>query len=331
MIIDLARFISSERPHWQALEKLLTRLENDPDLKLPISEAAQFHELYQRASADLARIETLSSDSDLREYLETLVRRAYGEMQESSSRGRFHPWHWLAVTFPTTFRRHAAAFSITVLLTLAGCAFGALAVAIDKEAKQVIMPFEQLNGNPRERVAREEQGLGKELDGRKGSFAAQLMQNNIRVSITALALGMTFGIGTVLILFYNGVILGAVIYDYTSNGVTTFLLGWLLPHGATEIPAILLGGQAGLIIAHALIGWGSRQNRRERLRAIGPDVVTLIGGAALLLVWAGIIESFFSQYHAPVLPYAVKIAFGVVELILLSTYLAFAGRRQRKS
>lgn len=193
------------------------------------------------------------------------------------------------------------------------------------------MPFSQLNGSPLERVAREEKGLGKELDGKKGTFAAHLMQNNIKVSITALAMGMTFGVGAILILFYNGVVLGAVIYDYSSNGVTTFLLGWLLPHGATQIPAILLGGQAGLIIAHALIGWGSRQNRRERLRAIGPDVVTLIGGTALLLVWAGIIESFFSQYHAPVLPYSVKIAFGVVELVLLTTYLTFAGRRLRKS
>ena len=331
MIIDLARFVSSEKPHWQALEKMLTRLENDPQLRLSVTEATQFHELYQRASADLARIETFSSDSELREYLETLVRRAYGEMQESASRARFRPWHWLSQTFPTTFRRHAAAFSITVLLTLGGCAFGALAVAIDKEAKKVIMPFDQLNGSPLDRVAREEKGLGKDLNGHKGSFAAQLMQNNIKVSITALALGMTFGVGTILILFYNGVVLGAVIYDYTSHGVTTFLLGWLLPHGAAEIPAILLGGQAGLIIAHALIGWGSRQNRRERLRAIGPDVVTLIGGTALLLVWAGIIEAFFSQYHAPVLPYAVKITFGVVELVLLTIYLTFAGRRQQKS
>lgn len=72
---------------------------------------------------------------------------------------------------------------ITVLLTVAGCAFGALAVAMDTEAKKVIMPFEQLNGSSRERVAREEHGLGRELDGRKGSFAAQLMQNNIKVSI----------------------------------------------------------------------------------------------------------------------------------------------------
>ena len=327
MILDLARFAQSGRPHWQALEQMLTGLENNPQQQLPVAELTRFHSLYQRACSDLVRLEPFSADSELRVYLEALVSRAYGEMQESASRGRFRPGHWLAVTFPVTFRRRALAFQLAVLLTLAGCAFGALALSIDKEAKSVIMPFSHLSGSPAQRVAEEERGRGKELTGRKGSFAANLMQNNIRVSITAMALGMSYGIGTIIVLFYNGVILGAVAFDYITAGYTTFLLGWLLPHGATEIPAILLGGQAGLVIAHALIGWGSRENLRERMRAVAPDVVTIIGGAALLLVWAGIVEAFFSQYHSPVLPYSVKIAFGSLELILLTLYLRFAGRQ----
>ena len=47
---------------------------------------------------------------------------------------------------------------------------------------------------------------------------------------------------------------------------------------------------------------------------------------AFLLVWAGLIEAFFSQYHEPVLPYAAKIVFGVVELVLLVAYLSRCGR-----
>ena len=45
----------------------------------------------------------------------------------------------------------------------------------------------------------------------------------------------------------------------------------------------------------------------------------------MLLVWAGFIEAFLSQYHEPVIPYAAKIAFGAVELILLSLFLAKSG------
>jgi uncharacterized membrane protein SpoIIM required for sporulation len=95
-----------------------------------------------------------------------------------------------------------------------------------------------------------------------------------------------------------------------------------------EIPAILIAGQAGLILAGALIGRSSRNTIRTRLREISGDLVTLIFGVGLMLVWAGFIEAFLSQYHEPVIPYSVKIAFGCVELILLCMFLAKSGRNK---
>jgi uncharacterized membrane protein SpoIIM required for sporulation len=181
-------------------------------------------------------------------------------------------------------------------------------------------------GDPSERVAREEGDKRGRSAGNMTSFSAFLMVNNIKVSMNALALGMTYGIGTVVILFYNGIILGLVGVDYVMAGHTRFLLGWLLPHGVIELPAVMIGGQAGLVLAGALIGWGQRNTIRARLRAVAPDLVTLIFGVALMLVWAGIVEAFFSQYHAPVLPYSVKIAFGCVELVLLIVFLDRCGR-----
>ena len=62
-----------------------------------------------------------------------------------------------------------------------------------------------------------------------------------------------------------------------------------------------------------------------RLRKISNDLVTLIFGVSLMLVWAGSIEAFFSQYHEPILPYAVKIGFGVFELIILALFRGMAG------
>jgi uncharacterized membrane protein SpoIIM required for sporulation len=152
------------------------------------------------------------------------------------------------------------------------------------------------------------------------------MTNNTQVSILALALGVTWGIGTLILLFYNGVILGAVIFDYARAGQQVFLMGWLLPHGVVEIPAILIAGQAGLLLGQALIGWNSKESVSQRLRSIAGSLVTLISGAALLLIWAGLAEAFLSQYHEPVLPYQFKIAFGLIELLALLWFLIFAGR-----
>jgi uncharacterized membrane protein SpoIIM required for sporulation len=327
MIVDLVRFVETERPHWTALEQFLKRLDESPGMPMPLEEAQRLHYLYQRTSSALGRVGAMASEPELRGYLEWLVSRAYAEIHESRGKHRFRFWQWLSVTLPQTFRRRGRAFAMSTMLTIGGVLFGVLALAIDPEAKSVLMPFDHLHVTPKERVAMEREDKGKRLEGRKATFSAQLMQNNTRVSIMAMGLGMTFGVGTVVLLFYNGVILGAVAFDYVTGGETVFLLGWLLPHGVIEIPAILIAGQAGLIIAHALIGWGSRKTRKQRLREIAPDVVTLIGAGALFLVWAGIVEAFFSQYHEPVVPYGVKISFGLVELAALVFYLSNSGRK----
>jgi uncharacterized membrane protein SpoIIM required for sporulation len=329
MIIDLEKFLLGERPYWKELEGLLDRLERNPNDALELPAVRRFHYLFERTAAGLAKVNTFASEPETRRYLEALVGRAYGEIHET--RGRQHrlsPWEWLFQTFPRTFRRHRRAFWLATGVTLVGLIFGGFAAAFDPDAKEAILPelFASHLGDPGERVAREERRPNRATAAQLSSFSAQLMVNNIMVSIKALALGMTWGIGTVVILLYNGILLGVISTDYVAAGQTTFLLGWLLPHGVIEIPAVLMGGQAGLTLAGALIGWGRRVTLRERLRAITPDLTTLISGVALLLVWAGLVEAFFSQYHEPVLPYPAKILFGCLELALLVVFLTRSGR-----
>ena len=333
MIIDLNKFITAERPYWNELARMIRKQEDDPYRRMDFDQIKRLHYLYQRASADLARISTFSAERDIRDYLEVLVGRSYATIHASRKKAvRLAPFIWFWRTFPSTFRRRWTAFALSFGIMLAGAIFGAGAIVIDSDAKAVLMPFEHLQMSPAERVAKEEQSAGKDrLKGVKGSFSAFLMTHNTRISILVLALGMTWGIGTVALLFSNGVLLGAVMADYIMGGQTLFLIGWLLPHGAVEIPSILVAGQAGFLLAGALIGRASAEPMGERLRKVVPDVVTLIGAVAVMLIWAGIVEAFFSQYHEPVMPYAAKIAFGAVELCLLCAFLKYAGRREAGS
>lgn len=328
MIVNLDQFIETERPKWERLDEMLNRLASDHWRKLPLDEARELERLYQRASADLARLATFSAEPEMRAYLENLVARGYAEIHGGRARGgRWRPGEWFARTLPCVFRKRIRAFWFALALVAGGAVFGGFAVALDPEAKAVIMPFSHLQGDPAERVAEEESGReAGRLEGVKGTFAGHLMTHNIRVTLLAMALGMTWGAGTLVLMFYNGVILGAVAVDYMLAGQATFLFGWLLPHGVIEIPAMLVGGQAGFVLAGALIGRGQGAGLAARLRAAAPDVVTLCAGAALMLVWAGVVEAFISQYHEPVLPYWIKIAFGAAEGAALLWYLGRCGR-----
>ena len=329
MIIDLERFVAVEEPYWKELAKLLDRLEAEPDQTMGLGEVQRFHYLYRRTSGCLARLSSFASEPELRKHVESLVARSYAEIHETRDRTiRFHFVRWFLRDFPTTFRKHLRAFALSVAVTMVGCLFGGAVLAFDPESKPVVMPFPHLLQDPRQRVAEEEAATVDRLSGHRGTFSADLMTHNTKVSILTFGLGMSWGVGTIVMLFYNGVILGAVAFDYLAAGEGRFLLGWLLPHGSVEIPAILLAGQAGLILAGAVIGYQSRLPLRGRLRMVTGDVVTLMGGVAVLLVWAGLVESFLSQYHEPVLPYELKIALGLCELIALVLFLGRAGSRR---
>lgn len=331
MIVDWERFVEREKGVWTRLEAVLHQLAADPYRTLTLDDVRELEMLYQRAAADLARLSAMATEPETRQYLEGLVARAYVEIHGGQlEKRRWHPWRWLTQSLPRTFRANVRAFWFSFALMCVGAVFGAFAVAYDGEAKEVIMPFSHLQASPSERVAKEESAKTDRLSGHKATFAGQLMTHNTKVTLTAVALGLSWGLGTIVVMFYNGVILGAVAIDYMMDGQTLFLFGWLLPHGVIEIPAMLVGGQAGFVLAKALIGRRQNKTLSARMRAAAPDLATLCGGAAIMLIWAGVVESFLSQYHEPYVPYWLKITFGVVELVLLVWFLSKAGRKGEK-
>lgn len=328
MILDVGKFIQRRRPEWDEFESIVQYLESGPKARLNLEEAQRFHYLYERLAADLAKLSAYAADPEAKAYLESLIARGFGEMHGAERRvPLLRALANLVSAFPSVVRKHVSSLMIVLALFTGGMVFGGLALALDPSAKAVMMPFSHLMGDPSDRVAEEEKRASESdpMEGAKSTFSAELMTHNTKVAIFTLALGMTFGIGTGVLLFYNGAMIGAVMMDYILAGESVFLAGWLLPHGSVEIPAILLAGQGGILLGRTLLFAKERQSMAERLRGVRSDLMVLIAGVAVLLIWAGIIESFFSQYHEPILPYSVKIVFGTFQLTLLVTYLLYAG------
>jgi len=329
VILNLERFQAHSQPRWRSLESLLGLLESRPDRRLNPVEAQQLQDLYAQTAADLNRVTHGALAPELRQYLERLVARSYAELNYAppSRSEMWKPRSWLRIfsAFPESFRRQSRYFALAVLITILGCMLGGLAVHYDPASVDVLLPADYLR-NPEQRVHEEEQGKGRHLQSAQteAAFSAQLIRHNIQVALLAAALGVTFGIGTALLLFENGVLLGAVAVNYTQRGFGLFVTAWLLPHGVFEIPSILIAGQAGFYLARLLLRRREDRDVRQTMR----EWLVLVAGLAMMLVWAGIMEAFFSQHHAPVLPYGFKVAIAVAELVLLTLYLLLTGRRR---
>jgi uncharacterized membrane protein SpoIIM required for sporulation len=134
------------------------------------------------------------------------------------------------------------------------------------------------------------QDLGVSVD-EQADLAAQIFTNNIRVTMLAFAGGMLFGIGTLYLLVYNGMLLGAVagLAVGAGNGRPFFEL--VTAHGVLELSCIVIGGLAGFRLAAAIVEPGYR-SRGAALRDEARAAVELILGTAVWLVVAGLVEGF---------------------------------------
>jgi len=104
---------------------------------------------------------------------------------------------------------------------------------------------------------------------------------------------------------------------------------FLAPHGALELPAILIGGGAGLILGAALLFPGDLR-RRDALALRGRVAVQLVVGCVPILVVAGIIEAFLSPAPPRMMPLGLKFITGAALFILLLAYLLRGGSGQEK-
>lgn len=325
---DVNRFVQERTPSWTRLERLLREVERGGLASMNLAGAREFGKLYRAVSSDLIRARTEQVNATLTDYLNDVVARCYSVIHTREGRPERRALTFLLEGFPRLFRAEWRAMALSASILVAGALVGATFVAIDPQSLGALIPDQHQVHTPAERVGREEVSGGNSSTGEAVAFSGFLFTHNIQVTFVVFALGITFGVGTVALLFYNGVPLGALAMQYQQQGLATFFWAWILPHGIAELTEVFIAGGAGLLLARGL--W--LPGRRTRLAALSHEAkrgVALVLGGMPILILAGVIEGTVSQVHEPTLSYSVKLAFAAVVGAGVYYYLLMAGRNPR--
>lgn len=326
--MEVAEFIETRRPRWQKLESLLDKAEFAGLRALSIEEARSLGKMYRAVSSDLLWVRARSGSADVSAYLNDLVGRAYA-ITYPGKRPRFADvWSFVSRGFPALMRREWRMYLASVLLLLAGTGFGYLGMVMDPDAAPYLVPEEHQKMDPKERAEKEAKGEGMTVD-QQAAFSAFLFTHNIEVAFLAFALGITVGLGTAVMLFANGLFLGALAQVYTAKGMAGWFWAWILPHGIPEITAICIAGAAGLVIARGMAAPRGLP-RGVALRQEAVTAVKLLFGTLALFVLAGCIEGTVSQIHPPKLSVAFKISFALAVGTGVYAYLCSDFLRARR-
>ncbi len=313
-------------PNWRRLQEL-TGKAGHSFRRLTDEELEEFVRLYRQASADLAFLTTHSSNESVVAYLNEVVGRAYSGLY----REPYKPWgqrliESLETAAETVRRRRWAVFlSIGLFLLAAFTTSGLLAYSDD--FRDFYIPKGQMGAvfdswkSGQFEVRTEAQSAGMTF------FYAT---NNPFVSILANAVSVvSFGVFTVVMMWQNGSMLGALGFEMAGVGKLDHLLASIAPHGVTEIGGIFMAGAGGFVLAAALIHPG-RRSRGEALRIAGKDAFVLVVLSVVMTFLAAPIEGFFS--FDPRIPGWLKTSVALFTLFgWLAFFIGFGRRRAAES
>jgi uncharacterized membrane protein SpoIIM required for sporulation len=289
------RFREARADDWARLEHLLDQVERGKAGALSDEDLFELPVLYRGTLSSLSVARETSLDADLVTYLESLSTRAYFLLY-----GVHSPfWRRVAAFFaddlPMAVRGLWRETLVAAAIMIIGGVAAYLLVRDDPSWFYGIVDGGMASGRDPSSTAETLRGTlyGSDKDG-LSVFAAQLFVHNAGVAIFAFALGFAFAVPTVLLLLYNGCVLGAFFAVFVPKGLGWEFAAWLSIHGTTELFAIALAGAAGTRIGMATAFPGRRARLESAARA-GRSAGFVMLGVVMMLVIAGILEGIGRQ------------------------------------
>lgn len=325
----MSREIFEERhdADWRRLESQLRELETRHRAAgAAASIDKEFPSLYRRVCHHLALARHRFYGHDLERRLNSLVQRSHEVLY-----GPIHPragqiLGLLAAEFPRALRREWKVFVFSLLLFFGSFLTVFVVVQADPDLTYVVLdPMTAAEYREMYQPA-EPQAKAEERGFETDTLAfGHYIHNNISIAFRTFAAGVFAGVGSILLLLFNGVALGATAGFLVSEGLGSQLWPFVAGHSAPELTSLVISCVAGLKLGLALIAPG-RLGRGQALAEATRQASPIIAGAAALMLLAAFIEAYWSA--SPFVPVPVKLIAGVFNWVLLGAFLSFGGRRR---
>jgi uncharacterized membrane protein SpoIIM required for sporulation len=312
-----AYWLEKRQTHWNRMERLLDQCHRQGLRSLTRLELQELGLLYRQAAADLSALREDPTGKSYARSLNLLVSRAHNTIYAGRKSRATGILHFYRQTYPQVFRRNLGLITTALLLFAAGALAGALLSLTQPDFMRLFLGPRMMDTIERHEMWTDSVVTMKPL------ASSLIMTNNISVTLTTFAYGLTAGVGTVFMMILNGVLLGVIGIACWLGGMSLPLWSFVAPHGVLELPAIFIAGGAGLRIAQGMLFPGLL-SRRDALAKAGGEAVRLVLGTVPMLIVAGFIEGFISP--SPAIRWQLKFALAAAIATIFFSYLFLSAR-----
>jgi uncharacterized membrane protein SpoIIM required for sporulation len=287
------RWIERRRGCWDRLRALIGAIEARGIRSLPIAELREMALLYRQVASDLSALRQERSARTLEAELNQLLGQAHAIIYSRRKTSFSHLWRFFSREYPRLFRDLLPFTLSSVLLFVSGAVVGSLLTQVRPEFKRHFL------GPAMTQTIERREMWTQSVNSMAPQASSAIMTNNLAVTFTVFAAGITAGLGTLYMLAWNGVLLGVIATACHQAHMSIELWSFVAAHGSLVLPAFMIAGGAGLRLAYGLLFPGI-YSRGYSLRVAGSESVRLVTGVVPMLVIAGILEGFLSPSAAPV-------------------------------
>jgi uncharacterized membrane protein SpoIIM required for sporulation len=312
-------WIGLRKDNWNRLDALLKQVESHGLRSLSQPELRELGLLYRQAAADLSTVRADRSSRTLEQYLNRLVSRAHNFVYSGHRTSLAGLWRFIVQGYPRLLRRLSGYLWLATAVTLLAAALGVFITLVRPQFGEMFLGADKMDG------IRQHHLWMDSILSMKPQASSAIMTNNIAVCFATFALGISAGVGTLYMLFNNGLMLGTIATVCAQYHLSLSLWSFIAAHGALELPSIMIAGAAGLRLASGILFPGMLR-RADALALGGLEAVQLLAGTVPLLTIAGTLEAFLSPTHAPV---TLKFGVGAALFVGLCLWLTEGGRAPR--
>lgn len=321
-------FVARHRAEWDAFEHWLDARGENVRRARRAPELRELHDAdvptrYRRLCQHLALARRRGYSPALTGRLQALMQRGHAVLYRTPPM-RWHPLLvFLVAGFPRLVRAERGCMLAAAVLLYLPALLVFAAIQWQPELSGSMFAPEQLaEFEAMYDPADPQRKLGRE-DGTDVAMFGFYVWNNISIGFRTFASGLLAGVGTIVVLLFNGAFLGGIAGHLQAVGHGDPLWRFIVGHGAFELTAIWIAGGAGLQLGLRLVAPG-RLRRMDALLEGGRRGALLAAGVFLMLVAAAFIEAFWSSIGW--MPAWIKYAVAAVLWTVVHAWLLLGGR-----
>jgi uncharacterized membrane protein SpoIIM required for sporulation len=279
-----ARFIKKNVDKWNQYQHKESK---DPD---------EMADRFVTLLDDLSYAKTFYPQSKVTRWINGIAAGIYQSIYQNKKQKYSRVWLFWKYELPLLFRRYHKTFLFTFILFVVFVAIGVVSSSTDPNYTADFFNHKVQPGYYDETIARIQKGdpFGVYKDANPFSMFVHIAYNNISVAFKSVVFGVLFGIGTIFLMWSNGLMLGCFQYLFFSQGLgwQSVMVIWI--HGTLEISSIVIASCAGLILGFGWLFPGT-YTRRESFLKSAKDAMKICVSLVPFFIVAAFFESYITR------------------------------------